>query len=106
VGGGNAVDFVASGEAVCSRESRSWRWCGAIAEQSAGAALDDAFSTPNVEFFCRRPRTRLRLLLELQMVRIGARRVFIFGSDCLPELGRRSFWRSPTLLLSLYPMVV
>src|SRR5438132_12538635 len=106
MGGRNALDFIASGAAVRDGEPWDRRRGDAVAEQSAGAALDDAVSTPDVGLLHHRSRTRLRLLLELQMVLFGAGCISISGGDCTREFDRRAFWRYPALLLSLHPMVV
>src|SRR6266404_4422129 len=106
MGGRNAVDFVASGSAVRGGEPWGRRRRDAVAEQSAGAALDYALSTSNVGVLHHRSRTRLRLLLELQMVRFGAGCISISGGDYAREFDRRAFWRIAALLFSLHPMVV
>ena len=92
--------------ALRGREPRSRRRGYAAVEQPPRASLDRDVSTPNVGFFHRRPRACVRLLLEFQVVRAPAGRIFVPSSHYPAEFGGGGFGSVTAVFLSICSMVV
>ena len=103
----HALDLVTSqaDSSVPDDKSQRRQRCGSSSHESTSAALDDAFPAADVGLLRFRFGTGVRLQLELSMVRVVARRVFVFPNYRARKQLSFSERRAPAPLLLLYAVV-